>query len=393
MYCGKFKDVFPFIKNGANIKQDVNAGGIPITRIETLAGGEFNTSRLGYANIFDISPYYEYVLNSGDILMSHINSPAYLGRAVVFEDKYDIVIHGMNLLRLKANKELIDSRYAVYLFSGNIFKEHIRKITKKSVNQASFSINDLKEIEIQLPSIENQVIIAEKLDKLKMLIKKKNRLILFLDEMIKSRFVDLFGDIELNDKKWKKIKFGELIKSANNGLARRGNDKAGNIVLRLIELQENLINYSDPNRILLTDDEKKRYKLLEGDLLFARVNGNPKNVGRCATFYECEEQVYHNDHIIRTSCDNSQLDSVFAAYLFNSEYGKNKISRKIKTSAGQYTINQEGLKSIEIILPPIVIQYSFAEVVKQINKLKSDVQKSIDETQLLMDSLVQEYFG
>ena len=364
------KHVFPFIKNGANIKQDVNAGGIPITRIETLAGGEFNTSRLGYANIFDISPYYEYVLNSGDILMSHINSPAYLGRAVVFEDKYDIVIHGMNLLRLKANKELIDSRYAVYLFSGNIFKEHIRKITKKSVNQASFSINDLKEIEIQLPSIENQVIIAEKLDKLKMLIKKKNRLILFLDEMIKSRFVDLFGDIELNDKKWKKIKFGELIKSANNGLARRGNDKAGNIVLRLIELQENLINYSDPNRILLTDDEKKRYKLLEGDLLFARVNGNPKNVGRCATFYEYEEQVYHNDHIIRTSCDKSQLDSVFAAYLFNSEYGKNKISRKIKTSAGQYTINQEGLKSIEIILPPIVIQYSFAEVVKQINKLK-----------------------
>ena len=393
MYCVKFKDVFPFIKNGANIKQDANAGGIPITRIETLAGGEFNTSRLGYANIFDISPYYEYVLNSGDILMSHINSPEYLGRAVVFEDKYNIVIHGMNLLRLKANKEFIDSRYAVYLFNGNTFKEHIRKITKKSVNQASFSINDLKEIELQLPSIENQVIAAEKLDKLKMLIKKKNKLILFLDEMIKSRFVDLFGDIELNEKKWKKIKFGELIKSANNGLARRGNDKAGNIVLRLIELQENLINYSDPNRILLTDDEKKRYRLLEGDLLFARVNGNPKNVGRCATFYEYEEQVYHNDHIIRTSCDKSQLDSVFAAYLFNSEYGKNRISRKIKTSAGQYTINQEGLKSIEIILPPIVIQYHFAEFVIQINKLKSDVQKSIDETQLLMDSLMQEYFG
>ena len=190
------------------------------------------------------------------------------------------------------------------------------------------------------------------------------------DLLIKSRFVDLFGDIELNEKKWKKIKFGELIKSANNGLARRGNDKAGNIVLRLIELQENLINYSDLNRILLTDDEKKRYRLLEGDLLFARVNGNPKNVGRCATFHEYVEQVYHNDHIIRTSCDKSRLDSVFAAYLFNSEYGKNRISRKIKTSAGQYTINQEGLKSIEIILPPIVIQYSFAEFIKQINKLK-----------------------
>ena len=201
-------------------------------------------------------------------------------------------------------------------------------------------------------------------------IEVKENLLSLCDLLIKSRFVELFGDIELNEKKWKKIKFDELIKSANNGLARRGNNKDGNIVLRLIELQENSINYSSPNRIFLTDDEKKRYRLLDGDLLFARVNGNPNNVGRCAPFYECEEQVYHNDHIIRTSCDKSQLDSVFAAYLFNSEYGKNRISKKIKTSAGQYTINQEGLKSIEIILPPIVIQYSFAKFVKQINKLK-----------------------
>jgi restriction modification system DNA specificity domain protein len=226
--------------------------------------------------------------------------------------------------------------------------------------------------EIEFPEIPRSIQsdIVKKFEVLNDLISSKNKLLELLDILIKSRFVDLFGDIELNEKKWKKIKFGELIKSANNGLARRGNDKVGNIVLRLIELQENLINYTDPNRILLTDDEKKRYRLLEGDLLFARVNGNPKNVGRCATFYEYEEQVYHNDHIIRISCDKSQLNSVFAAYLFNSEYGKNKISRKIKTSAGQYTINQEGLKSIEIILPPIVIQYSFAEFVKQINKLK-----------------------
>ena len=251
----------------------------------------------------------------------------------------------------------------------------------------------VKELEFpEIPrSIQSEIV--KKFEVLNDLISSKNKLLELLDILIKSRFVDLFGDIELNEKKWKKIKFGELIKSANNGLARRGNDKAGNIVLRLIELQENLINYSDLNRILLTDDEKKRYRLLEGDLLFARVNGNPKNVGRCATFHEYVEQVYHNDHIIRTSCDKSRLDSVFAAYLFNSEYGKNRISRKIKTSAGQYTINQEGLKSIEIILPPIVIQYSFAEFIKQINKLKSDVQKSIDETQLLMDSLMQEYFG
>ena len=283
----------------------------------------------------------------------------------------------------------IEPKYIYFLFRYIKWGQYTNNAVKgKTLNKKFFS-----DFQINIPGYIQQKKIVSILIRINKTLEYKHSLIKAYDAIVKSRFVDLFGDIELNEKKWKKIKFGELIKSANNGLARRGNDKAGNIVLRLIELQENLINYSDPNRILLTDDEKKRYRLLEGDLLFARVNGNPKNVGRCATFYEYEEQVYHNDHIIRTSCDKSQLDSVFAAYLFNSEYGKNKISRKIKTSAGQYTINQEGLKSIEIILPPIVKQYSFAEFIKQINKLKSDVQKSIDETQLLMDSLMQEYFG
>lgn len=292
-------------------------------------------------------------------------------------------------IQLKENKKVYLKYIYYYLKSQtNNIKQLGRGVAQNNIN-----LSVVKNMIIPIVSLEQQSNIIATLNKLEKI--KENRITILncLDDLIKSRFVDLFGDIELNEKKWKKIKFGELIKSANNGLARRGNDKAGNIVLRLIELQENLINYSDPNRILLTDDEKKRYRLLEGDLLFARVNGNPKNVGRCATFHEYEEQVYHNDHIIRTSCDKSRLDSVFAAYLFNIEYGKNRISRKIKTSAGQYTINQEGLKSIEIILPPIVIQYSFAEFIKQINKLKSDVQKSIDETQLLMDSLMQEYFG
>ena len=286
-------------------------------------------------------------------------------------------------------KSDVDMMYLYYHLK--YLKPQLRHISTGSTFE-SINRSQLENLIIKYKSYTEQIKISNTLQVVQRQIDVKESLLGLYDLLIKSRFVELFGDIELNEKKWKKIRFGELINSANNGLSRRGNDQDGNIVLRLIELQENFINYSGPNRILLTDDEKKRYRLLAGDLLFARVNGNPQNVGRCATFCECEEQVYHNDHIIRTSCDKSQLDSVFAAYLFNSEYGKNRISKKIKTSAGQYTINQEGLKSIDIILPPIGIQYSFAELVKQINKLKSDVQKSIDETQLLMDSLMQEYF-
>lgn len=385
MYCGKFKDVFPFIKNGANIKQDANAGGIPITRIETLAGGEFNTSRLGYANIFDIPPYYEYVLNSGDILMSHINSPEYLGRAVVFEDKYNIVIHGMNLLRLKANKEFIDSRYAVYLFNGNTFKEHIRKITKKSVNQASFSINDLKEIELQLPSIENQVIAAEKLDKLKMLIKKKNRLILFLDEMIKSRFVEMFGDPNASRTKYKLVPIHMVTDCMVPG---RDKPKSFTGEIPWITINDlNINGYTNKSKLGLglTIDEVKevnRKCVPQGSVLMSCVG----NLGLCSI---ASVDVVINQQLHSYQC-NEFINNLYLMYYLSF---KNTYMNKIASSTTVLYMNKNACNNIPVLLPPIELQISFAKYLNQINKLKSDVQKSIDETQLLMDSLMQEYFG
>lgn len=365
MYCAKFKDVFPFIKNGANIKQDVNAGGIPITRIETLAGGEFNTSRLGYANIFDISPYYEYVLNSGDILMSHINSPAYLGRAVVFEDKYDIVIHGMNLLRLKANKELIDSRYAVYLFSGNIFKEHIRKITKKSVNQASFSINDLKEIELQLPSIENQVIIAEKLDKLKILIKKKNRLILFLDEIVKSRFVEIFKNNKAH------IAIGELFqvidgdRGKNYPKATDFFDEGYCLFLNAKNVTKNGFCFDTVQFITQQKDEQlNKGRVLPEDIILT-TRGTVGNIAYCDIKSSHKHMRINSGMVILRSKDII-YDVDFITYVLSNQinYGK-----EISGSA-QPQLPISKLKDIMIPFPEIFLQKDFGYLIKQINKLK-----------------------
>ena len=66
-------ECFPYIKNGANIKQDKEGDGIPITRIETISGGTFHRNRMGYANIHDAEKYQNWILHDGDILMSHIN--------------------------------------------------------------------------------------------------------------------------------------------------------------------------------------------------------------------------------------------------------------------------------------------------------------------------------
>ena len=159
----KLGDCFPIIRNGANIKQTKGAGGIPITRIETLSGGVFNSDRLGYADINDIEKYSQHILNDGDLLMSHINSVDFVGRTVPYHEQVTPLIHGMNLLRLVPN-EIGLSDFYYYLFLTKDFKKSIRAITHKSVNQASFNITALKAISIPIPPLSTQEVIVTHLD-------------------------------------------------------------------------------------------------------------------------------------------------------------------------------------------------------------------------------------
>lgn len=163
--CYNISECFSTINNGANIKQTKGASGLPITRIETLSNGIFNANRLGYADIFDSVKYQKYILNEGDILMSHINSLEFVGRSVVFHNQLPIVIHGMNLLRL-VPLSFIDSDFFVYLSKTRKFKNAISGITHKSVNQASFNTTALKAIRITVPSIKIQKKIVDDLDKM-----------------------------------------------------------------------------------------------------------------------------------------------------------------------------------------------------------------------------------
>ncbi len=250
----------------------------------------------------------------------------------------------------------------------------------------------VKELEFNIAEKIIQSRIVKKLDEIQEQININKKQIELLDELIKSQFVEMFGDPNVV-KDDEKIELKSIMINANNGMARRGNDSDGNIVLRLVELQRNYIDYSNVNKIRLKDNEKKKYLLLEGDILFARVNGNPSNVGRCAYFKDIGENVYHNDHIIRVKFNLQKINPIYLCVLLNDEYGKGEFKNKIKTSAGQYTISQEGIEKVKVFLPPIELQNKFAEIVKQIDKQKIIYEKNIKILQELMDKLMDKYFN
>lgn len=199
----KLGSCFLIVRNGASIKQVNGASGLPITRIETISNCVVDRNKFGYADIYDAGKYEEFLLRDQDILMSHINSEKHLGKVAIYHQNNDEkIIHGMNLLMLRANPEIVFPQYIAYYFESPFFKRQIVSITKKSVNQASFTVTALKELTVPIVSLDKQRKIAAVLDKVSELIAKRRAQLDKLDLLVKARFVEMFGDPVSNPKDW-----------------------------------------------------------------------------------------------------------------------------------------------------------------------------------------------
>ena len=161
----EINDVTEFIKNGAQIKQFKGASGIPITRIETISNSELDMARMGYANITNGTEYKDYYIKDGDILMSHINSRAHIGKCALCNVGENQIIHGMNLLRIRCGKQILPE-YMVYYFRSTTFYNLIEPHIKNAVNQASINITNLQKILIPIPPYSEQRRVAFIVDKL-----------------------------------------------------------------------------------------------------------------------------------------------------------------------------------------------------------------------------------
>ena len=286
----------------------------------------------------------------------------------------------------------LTKRFLYHYLNSPYFQSFILSVGSRAA-QAGFNKEDLSDAQIPQLSLKEQEYVTARLDKIVDLIALRKQQLSKLDELVKSRFSELFGDPVVNPKSWDTASLSALIVNANNGMARRGKDADGSIVLRLVELQNGFIDYTAPNRICLNDTEKKRYALVDNDFLFARVNGNPDYVGRCAVFKSIDEPVFHNDHIIRVHFDEAKINGCFMSVLLNSDYGKRQMREQIKTSAGQYTISQDGIGAIMAILPPLELQNQFATFVEQTDKLKFEIQQRLEKLETLKKALMQKYFG
>ena len=383
----KLGECFSVIRNGASIRQTDGAGGFPITRIETIADRTINREKFGYAGIYDLAQYRDYILQDGDILMSHINSEKHLGKVALYSKQDDEqIIHGMNLLMLRADTQKVIPEYAKYYFESQKFLRQIGRITKKSVNQASFTVTALKELEIPLASIIVQRDISEKLKKVDWLVSLRKQQIAKLDELVKARFVEMFGDIS-NDKK---VLMEEVCKIITDGTHQPPKFVLSGIPFLFVSnIVTNEIHY-DAEKFISEETYNeliKRTPIEVGDILLSTVGsyGHPAIVRKNKPF--CFQR-----HIAYLKPNSSVINGEYLRCAILSADVQRQIDERVKGIA-QKTLNLSEIRKIQIPLPPLSLQNQFAAFVERVNQQKQTVQQSLEKLELMKKALMQEYFG
>lgn len=225
------------------------------------------------------------------------------------------------------------------------------------------------------------------LDKCKLVIDSRKRELLELDNIIKARFVEMFGDININDKHWECEPLGELCTIVRGGSPRPIEQFLGGDVpwIKIGDATDGDNIYLSSTKEHIIQEEVKKSRLVKaGSLIFANC-GVSLGFARIITFDGC----IHDGWLAMEGIDE-RLDKVFLLQALNQ---MTEHFRAIAPAGTQPNLNTAIMKAYKQVIPPIELQRDFIRFVKQVNKSKVKVQKALDETQKLFDSLMQQYFG
>ena len=284
--------------------------------------------------------------------------------------------------------------YIYYMFSGLDWDSGTNKaVMGKTLNKATLS-----KIRVKVHSIDEQKHIVQVLDKVKSLIDARQLELQKMNEAIKARFIEMFGDPEMNPYGWLKTGISTVVhgKATNGFFAKREEyvDDGNVAVLGVAYVVNRMYSQvEDLPRTNATEADIKKHQLRYGDMLFCRSSLVAEGIGKASIVPEnVPEKTLFECHVIRIPLDLNKCVPEFMQVLSTTPYFRNQMIAQSKT-ATMTTIGQDGILKANIILPPIEKQKEFYSFVNQVDKSKAQVQKALDETQLLFDSLMQEYFG
>ena len=277
-------------------------------------------------------------------------------------------------------------KWIYYLTSWTGFRKEAEKNMTGSAGQKRVPKAFLEKYRVNAPDVATQKEQSNKLDQLRYIIDCRKQQLSYLDELIKARFVELMSSSELSaettiDDVTERVKVGFV-----GTCEKYYTDDSGIPMLRTGNITDKGIDLKDL-KYVTEDFHKKNIKsqIHSGDLLIARHGSNGQ-----ANVYEGPEAQCLNAVVVVPNRD--RVTPIFLAGLINSPEVKIQIERTLVGST-QHVVNTKSIASLKVRIPDSSVQAEYEGFVKQVDKSKVAIQRALDQTQLLFDSLMQKYFG
>ena len=258
---------------------------------------------------------------------------------------------------------LLDQQYLLYYLKSNVTLSRIRAVASGSVRD-NLKLSMLYEFPIDLISLDQQYDVVSTLNAVQKIIDLYQKGLSYLDELVRARFVEMFGDLRVNDKGWKYYKLDELTELITDGehaTPKRTTQgiyllSARNVLNHQLSLEDvDYIDYDEFSRI------SRRIIPREGDVLIS-CSGS---IGRCCVVPKnIKFQMVRSIALLRFK---SNINPVFAEYMITSDYLQDQIN-KSKTASSQANLFQGKIKSLKGVVPPLELQNQFASFVQEIDK-------------------------
>lgn len=288
---------------------------------------------------------------------------------------------------LVANKEVLLPKYLYYFCVNYNFEQLNTTVTIPSLTKAN-----LLQIEIRVPDMDIQQNIVNVLDKICYLIDVRRKELYSLDQLVKSRFIELFGDPAQNPYGWSTrpllemgyCKNGMNFHTGDNGVEMHclgvGDFKDYAVIDGTNHLPIISLNEAPPEESMLQD----------GDIVFVRSNGNKALVGRCLVVYPHSTPTTYSGFCIRYRLTSDEVNTIYLLRVLKTDSMRKKM---VGRGANIQNLNQQILATLDIPTPPMGLQKQFAAFVAQTDKSKLAIQKSLEKLEMLKKSLMQKYFG
>lgn len=291
-----------------------------------------------------------------------------------------------------AGLQLIDdSVLPDYLYYFLVSKKDFVNNIGRGVAQNNINLKILRDMAITIPSKEEQKGIILRLNTINQSIEWRKQQLSKLDELVKARFIEMFGNVISNSKNWSQYRFLDITTSRLGKMldSKQQTGKCSFPYLANFNVQWFKFELDKLNVMDFDEEDQKEFELIDGDLLVCEGG----EIGRCAIWHNEMQPCFFQKALHRVRCNKDIVLPDYMAYWFKYNCDHNGFSDIAGAKATIAHLPGAKLKKLIVTVPPLDLQHEFATFVEQINKSKFEVQQSLEKLETLKKSLMQKYFG